>query len=149
MSLSMYARITPDCVTEQILEEALKVYFAPQSELKKSYMERYATYENFFDNNDLIITFIKKKIAPYNIYESEMLNKEYMYNQAIIFNINKNSNIVNIYHSILKFCKYLQNILNADMLITSDSHGEICFIKASSPILWSDASSFINKDQIN
>lgn len=148
MSISMCAKIAPHCVTEHILEEALKSYFIVTNDLQKNYDDRCIVYKNFIENNDVTISFVEKKKPPYNIYDSEILNSEYMYNQAIIFNINKNANIAGIYHTILKFCKYLQSVVHAEILITSDSHGEICLIKMASAILWSESSDFINKDEV-
>lgn len=95
------------------------------------------SYEIVNKHNDIIISFIKEKTAPYNVYDSDIIGNEFEFLQLIIFDIDKESSSTDEYKEIINFCEFLNEKIDSSILITSDMHDEICFLKENK-IIWSE-----------
>jgi hypothetical protein len=145
MSLSMCARIKDKCFNEEQFDNLLLRFFNHTS-TEKNGDEKCVTYSGYYSQYGFIISFIEQKKEPYNIYDSDILDGEYIYNQVIIFDIDKNRDINTIYNTIFEFCCYIFKKVETEFLITSDSHGEICLIKSSENELIFFNNDFVNKE---
>lgn len=135
MSLCIYARIQNECLKQELLDKSIHDYFSPQSKIMQNKQE--ISYKIINDRNDVIISFVQKKTAPYNVYDSDIIGNEFEFSQLIIFDINKETSSTAEYKEIIKFCKYLKKKIDSSVLITSDMHDEICYLKENK-IIWSD-----------
>lgn len=142
MSISVYGRINRKCIDEYLLEQLLNGYFLPNDNIVKKNNKEYVSYEGIFDNNKVIIYFVSDKKYPYNIYESNIINDKFEYEQLIIFDIEKEYATVDIYTKIINFCIYLNRKIKCDLLVTSDVHDEICLLKKQN-IIWSQNVYFV------
>lgn len=145
MSLSMCTRIKDKCINKKQFEDLLVRFFIHAS-TEKSEDGECVTYSGYYSRYGFIISFIEQKKGPYNIYDSEILDDEYKYNQSIIFDIDKNKDISAIYNIILEFCCFIHQNVETDFLITSDSHGELCLIKTPENELYYRYYDFIDKE---
>ncbi len=136
MSLCMYARIAPMCITKEILDKVIGSYFLPGNSMSCEINMDGVFYEKISKRDNIAITFLKERRPPFNFYDSDIINGGFKYMQLIIFDIQKDTCSIDEYKSIIKFCVYLQKQNFCEILITSDAHDEICFL-SNQGIIWS------------
>lgn len=128
MSICIYARINKICINKIDLERVLKEFFLPKKNIV-IHKEKYClTYENVFEDESVVISFVSEKKPPHNIYDSSILGGEFECKQLVIFDIKKEEASIEKYKRIIEFCIYLKNNLKGDILVTSDVHNEICLL---------------------
>ena len=137
MSLCIYARIQNECLKQEVLDKGIHDYFSPQYKIMQNKNMQEISYKIANEHNDVIISFVQKKAAPYNVYDSDIIGDEFKFLQLIIFDMNKETSSTAEYKEIIKFCRYLKEKINSCILITSDMHDEICYLKENK-IIWSD-----------
>lgn len=141
MSICVYGRIKQKCINEDILERFLGEFFSIRGGIIKKNDEKCVTYEGISNENKLSISFISEKKPPYNVYDSNIVNGEFAYIQLILFEIEKEEATIDKYKEIIRFCIYLNENIDSDILVTSDVHDEICLLKRTE-IIWSKNLSF-------
>lgn len=127
-------------VTGRIKEKKLN------NDLYKKYILEYPLFKNIMCIEDNDFTYIGKnfgyeisyfeKKAPFNIWDSEILNHEYEYSQIIIFDLHKEIDYIEAYKSIIDFFVFLNKKIECEILVTSDVHNDICYINQD--IQWSE-----------
>lgn len=145
MSICVYGRIKRKCINNNLLEKTLVTLFTPKRNVKKN-NNMYETYDSVSNEKVMTVSFISEKKAPYNVYDSNIINAEFEYMQLIIFDIAKEKASVDIYKEIINFCVCLNRKTNSDILVTSDAHDDICLL-TERKINWSKNLSF-NYSQI-
>lgn len=86
--------------------------------------------------SDMKLTFLRKK-APFDIWDSDILDREYEYSQVIIFDLHKEIDYIEAYKSIIDFFIFLNKQIESAILVTSDAHNDICYIDQD--IQWSES----------
>lgn len=141
MSICIYARINKKSIDKIALERVLNEFFLPQKNIV-IHKEKYClTYENVFEDDSVVISFVSEKKPPYNIYDSSLCDGEFEYTQLVIFDIKKGESSIDKYKRIIDFCIYLKKNLSGDILVTSDAHSEICLLKEED-LIWGQNFSF-------
>ena len=141
MSICVYGRIKQKSLDEDLFERYLTDYYSLVGNTIKEKNNDCVVYEYLNGEDDLIISFIKEKKAPYNVYDSNITGDEFEYVQLILFDIKKESASVDKYIEIIRFLIYLNEKINSEILITSDVHDDICLLKGED-IIWSQELSF-------
>lgn len=141
MSICVYGRIKQKCINEDILERFLGEFFSLRSDIVRKNNEKCIVYECVCNESKISISFISEKKTPYNVYDSNIINDEFEYIQLIIFEIEKEEATIDNYKEIIRFCIYLNEKIDSDILVTSDVHDEICLLKRTETI-WSKNLSF-------
>jgi len=72
---------------------------------------------------------MNEKKFPYNVFDSEITNDEFEYNQLVAFDINKESATLENIQFILNFFIYIKKQVNSQILVTSDVHNDICLLR--------------------
>ena len=137
MSICMYARVKKEAINDESLKKYLEEFFMPIGNIIIQKDENCVTYDKIYENDNVVVSFIRKKTPPYNIYDSCLCNSEFEYTQLIIFDINKEYAHINTYNKIIDFCSFLNKKCKTDILITSDVYEEICLI-GNKDTLWSN-----------
>ena len=83
MGICVYARIKRKCIDENLLERTLAEFLLSESNINKK-IEKCVIFERLNSENKVIISFIKEKTPPYNVYDSNIINSEFEYMQLII-----------------------------------------------------------------
>lgn len=143
MSLCVYGRIEGKIFNEKSLETCLNHYFSNGYETIKENSDC-AAYEIKNNEGKAIVSFISEKKSPYNIYDSDIINGEFEYQQLLIFELNKEDATMDFYIEIIKFLKYLFQEKKNRILVTSDAHDEICLLN-DKDILWSTNNTLIKE----
>lgn len=130
MSLYVYARIQKECLMEESFHKAIMTFFTPNDLISHKSVNG-ITYENIDSDNSIVISFVKKKSPPYNVYDSVILGGEFEYSQLVIFDMLKELSTTDKYKCVIDFCIFLESKIDADILITSDAHDEICLLRGS------------------
>lgn len=141
MSLSVYGRIQRNCVTADTMEKALIRFFADSGDMLKTAETEGITYWNIDREIILEIHFIREMKPLYNVWYSDILDSEFSYAQLIMFDLNKENASISTYKKIIEFFIYLRNRIESDILVTSDAHDDMCFVKANE-VIWSRDLSF-------
>lgn len=126
---------------EDLFERFLVDYYSLSSNFIIEKNENSVTYEVVKGEDDVIISFVNEKKAPYNVYDSKIIGDEFEYVQLIIFDIKKESASKEKYREVIRFLIYLKEKINSDILITSDVHNDICLLQDEKTI-WSQELSF-------
>ena len=146
MSLCVYGRIEGKTFSEKPLETCLNHYFSGGYRIIKE-NSGCAVYEVSNSESKTIVSFIHEKKHPYNIYDSDIINDEFEYNQLLIFELDKEDAAMNSYREIIRFLKHLSQETKSRILVTSDAHDEICLLDGRD-ILWS-ANDTLIKEIVN
>lgn len=141
MSICVYGRIKQKCMDEELFVRLLADYYSSESNIIREKNRNCVTYEFVNGKDDVIISFINEKRAPYNVYDSNIIGDEFEYAQLILFDIKKENASVDKYKEIIRFLLCLKEKINSDILITSDVHNDICLLQAEETI-WSRELSF-------
>ena len=140
MSLDMCARIRKRCMDEGALKELLSDYFSPSGEIAMKENKSSVSYDHIYESDKVIVYFSSEKKPPYNVYDSDILNGEFEYEQLIIFDISKEDATAALYKEIVDFCIFVREQVDSDILVTSDVHGEVCLLEKRAAIWASDIS---------
>ena len=146
MSICVYGRIKRKCMDEDLLERFLADYYSSGSDIIREKNGNCVTYEIVNSEDDVIISFINEKKTPYNVYDSSIIGDEFEYVQLILFDLKKEKASIDKYKKIIRFLIYLKEIINSDILITSDVHNDICLLQ-DKEIIWSQEFS-LNYSQV-
>lgn len=141
MSICVYGRIKQKYMDEDLFERFLADYYSSESNIIKEKNKNCVTYEFANGEDDVIISFMNEKKAPYNVYDSNITGDEFEYVQLILFDIKKENASVDKYKEIIRFLIYIKEKINSDILITSDVHNDICLLQDEETI-WSQELSF-------
>lgn len=141
MSICVYGRIKRKCMDANLFERFLADYYSSESNIIREKNKNCVTYKVFNGENDVIISFLNEKKAPYNVYDSNIIGDEFEYVQLILFDIEKEHASIDKYKEIIRFLIYLKGKINSDILITSDIHDDICLLQGEE-IIWSRELSF-------
>ncbi|MCM1091552.1 MAG: hypothetical protein NC092_05700 [Butyrivibrio sp.] len=136
MSICVCGRIKRKCIDEDLLERLLSDYYSSGSDIVRKKDGNCVTYEIVNSEDDVIISFVNERKAPYNVYDSTITGDEFEYVQLILFDINKEKATIDQYKKIIRFLIYIKQKINSDILITSDVHNDICLLK-NQEIIWS------------
>lgn len=136
MSIYIYGRIRRNNIDNQTLKETIAHSFSVNKDVIERNDGNCTTYQNICNDNEIILTFVKEKKPPYNIYESEITNREFQYMQLIIFDIRKDKALKDTYIRIVDFFIDLSQEVGSDILVTSDMYDEICLIRSQGTV-WS------------
>ncbi|MDE7253469.1 MAG: hypothetical protein K2O32_11075 [Acetatifactor sp.] len=136
MSICVCGRIKRKCMDEDLLERFLSDYYSSGSDIIQENNGSCVTYKIVNSEDDVIISFINEKKAPYNVYDSNIIGDEFEYVQLILFDIKKEEATKDKYTKIIRFLIYLKAKINSDILITSDVHNDMCLLK-DKEIIWS------------
>lgn len=126
MSLCIYGRIEKEIFDENTLEPFINEYFSKNYEIIKK--DNGKAYEIKKGENTTILSFIKEKKYPYNVYESDIAKGEFEYRQLLIFDLEKEAASAKAYTEIIDFFGFLFEKTKSRILVTSDAHDEICFL---------------------
>lgn len=137
MSICMYARISKKCISVETFGKIITDFFLPIKDIIIQKDKDCLTYENIYENGKVLISFIDDKKPPYNVYDSCLCNGEFEYKQLIIFDIKKEEVSIDVYRKILDFCFYLKEVVECNILVTSDVHDEICLLEEQN-VMWSN-----------
>ena len=110
------------------------IFPADIESLRKTAVARYMKSETMKAKQSYH-SYMRKK-SPYNIYDSDIINDEFEYNQLLIFELDKEDAAMNSYREIIRFLKHLSQEIKSRILVTSDAHDEICLLDGRN-ILWS------------
>lgn len=141
MSICVYGRIKQKCMDEELLERLLADYYSLGNNIIRESNKNCVTYKFVNSEEDVIISFMNEKKAPYNVYDSSIIGDEFEYVQLILFDVKKENASVDKYKEIIRFLLCLKEKINSDILITSDVHNDICLLQAEETI-WSRELSF-------
>ncbi len=141
MSICIYGRIKRKCMDDDLFERFLADYYSSESNIIRKKNKNCVTYEAVNDEDDVIISFMNEKKAPYNVYDSNITGDEFEYVQLILFDIKKEEASIDKYKNIIKFFIYLKEKIESDILVTSDVHDDICLLQDKETI-WSKELSF-------
>lgn len=141
MSLSIYGKIQRNCVTADTVENALIRFFADSRDYLKTAEAERITYWNIDRESILEVHFIREKKPPYNVWYSNILGSNFSYAQLIMFDLNKENASISTNKKIIDFFIFLRKQIESDILVTSDAHGDLCFVKANE-VIWSRELSF-------
>lgn len=141
MSICVYGRIKRKCMDEDLFERFLADYYSSESNIIREENKNCVTYEVVKGEDDVIISFIYEKKAPYNVHDSNIIGDEFEYVQLVLFDIKKEHAFTDKYKEIIRFLIYLKGKINSDILITSDVHNDICLLQDEETI-WSQELSF-------
>lgn len=141
MSICVYGRIKQKCMDEELLERLLADYYSSENNIIRESNKNCVTYKFVNSEEDVIISFMNEKKAPYNVYDSSIIGDEFEYVQLILFDIKKENASVDKYKEIIRFLLCLKEKINSDILVTSDVHNDICLLQAEETI-WSRELSF-------
>ena len=136
MSIYIYGRIRKKNIDDQTLRETIARSFSVNKNRIEQKDGNCTTYQNICNDNEIILSFVKEKKPPYNIYESKITNHEFQYTQLIIFDIRKDKALKDTYIRIVDFFIDLSQEAGSDILVTSDMYDEICLIQ-SQGMIWS------------
>ena len=106
MSLCVYGRIEGKTFNENLLKTYLNHYFSGGYRIIKE-NSGCAVYEVRNNESKTIVSFIHEKKSPYNIYDSDIINDEFEYNQLLIFELDKEDATMNSYREIIRFLRHL------------------------------------------
>lgn len=141
MSICVYGRIKQKYMDEDLFERFLADYYSSKSNIIKEKNKNCVTYEFVNGEDDVIISLMNEKKAPYNVYDSNITGDKFEYVQLILFDIKKENASVDKYKEIIRFLIYIKEKINSDILITSDVHNDICLLQDEETI-WSQELSF-------
>lgn len=141
MSVDITAKIRENIFSVNIIEQLLCDYFDCTVYTEIIDTNKYK-FTCFYENDDIILFFIDNCKLCY--WDSVILNKEYTYQQSLIFDISKFSDINRNYETVLRFIIELQKTRNCEMLVTSSIHDEICYINIESKVIWANNIGYVN-----
>ncbi len=136
MAICFCGRIKQRCMNEELFESFLTDYYFWENNIIRESNENCVTYQFMNSEEDVIISFMNEKKAPYNVYDSGILGEEFEYAQLILFDIKKENASVDKYKEIIRFFLCLKEKINSDILVTSDVHNDICLLQ-DEVIIWS------------
>ena len=136
MSVCFCGRIKQRCLNEELFESFLTDYYFWENNIIRESNENCVTYQFMNSEEDVIISFMNEKKAPYNVYDSGIIGEEFEYAQLILFDIKKENASVDKYKEITRFFLCLKEKINSDILVTSDVHNDICLLQ-DEVIIWS------------
>ena len=87
MSICVYGRIKQKCMDEELLERLLADYYSSENNIIRESNKNCVTYKFVNSEEDVIISFMNEKKAPYNVYDSSIIGDEFEYVQLILFDI--------------------------------------------------------------
>lgn len=136
MSICLYGRISKKCLDTEGLEKMIRQFFSSKPTFVKHFDEQYVSFEGLDEKNNISISFIQDKGGPYNVYDSDIIDSEFFYQQLLIFELSKDDISISMYKNIFRFLEYVRSAINCDILVTSDVHDEICLLEKQN-IIWS------------
>ncbi|TYQ18271.1 UNVERIFIED_CONTAM: hypothetical protein Cloal_0693 [Acetivibrio alkalicellulosi] len=104
--------------------------------------ENIIDFTSTYDIYGFDITFVKNEEPPFNEYETVFLQNEFVYNQSIIFGINKEGDFRNIYSKMLELIFNLISKGNTTAILTSTVHNDVCYFENGKKIYIKSAISF-------
>ncbi|WP_218571215.1 hypothetical protein [Paenibacillus oralis] len=96
--------------------------------------ENIIEFDTTYDLLGFTVTLIKNKKPPYNIYEMTLLERDFEYNQVILFDFNKESDLRFAYSKALQIIFNLMKRIHTHALLTSSVHDEICYFENSTKV---------------
>lgn len=135
MSVDITAKIGGNIFSVNIIEQLLCDFFDCTVNTEKIDTNKYK-FTCFYENDDIILFFIDNYKLCY--WDSIFLNKEYTYQQSLIFDISKFSDLNRNYETVLEFIIELQKTRNCEVLVASSIHDELCYINTDSKVIWSN-----------
>ena len=136
MSISVVGKIKEKKLNEELFKKYIISYFNTNMKQNLVYDEDIFFYK--CDKFAFHIYFSKERVYPANIWDSDILNKEYEYSQTIRFDLCKDVDYEEAYRCIFDFFAFLHKKILCDILVTSDVFNDICYIK-NDDILWSNS----------
>ncbi|MCX7921381.1 MAG: hypothetical protein N3B21_05075 [Clostridia bacterium] len=82
-----------------------------------------------YDLLGFIVTIIKNKKPPYNVYETSFLETDFEYNQVILFEFNKEADLNTAYSKVFELIFSLMKEIKTSALLTSSAHDAICYFE--------------------
>ena len=128
MSMDFYLEIGKSCLDEEQLEDIIRDYFKFGSNLKKEDNGGNVVYSGFTEGDKLFLFFTAERKPPYNARESEILGRDYVFEQSILISPDMSEYSPDVGKEILRFCIYIQSRIDSDALVQGEYYGEICLI---------------------
>lgn len=144
MSLEFSVKISKNTIKEEdLLFEVKKHYRDAMLECGEN--ENIVEVNNIYEHMGFVLTIIKEKKPPYNIYDSEFLKREYEYTQVINIEFDKQNELSNCYKTAIEIVCSVILRSKAEALIISDFSEDICFIDITGVISANRNVAFINE----
>lgn len=140
MSVDIAAKIRKKIFSVDIIKKSLCNFFKCTVNIDRMDQNKYK-FTCFYENDDIILFFIDNN--KYQYWDSVILNKDFPYLQSLIFDISKFSNLNKNFETILRFLIELQMTSICEVLVTSSSHDEICYINIDSKVIWSNNCGYV------
>ena len=134
MSISVYGRIKEKKLDIDLFKKSINEYFLSDNMGKLEYNSEFFFYECKDFGFD--IYFVENEESPYNVWDSEIICKEFDYSQTVMFDLRKEIDYEQAYKSIIDFFVFLNKKIACEILVTSDAHNDICYIDQD--IQWSE-----------
>ena len=135
MSISVDGLIKCKKLQDELFRKYIYSYFIVDNSQDLKYENNYFVYK--CDKYTFHIYFSKDRIYPANIWDSDILKKEYEYSNIIMFDLCKGIDYEEAYRCILDFFVFLHEEIQCDILVTSDVFNDICYM-TDHKYHWSD-----------
>ena len=137
MSMDFYFRIGKKCLDEAQIEDIIRDYFKCGSKLRKEDNRGNVVYSGFTEGDKLFLFFTAERKPPYNARESEILGRDYVFEQSILISPDMSEYSPDVGKEILRFCIYIQSRIDSDALVQGEYYDEICLI-TDEGVTWAD-----------
>lgn len=128
MSIHFSLNIKDNSINEKMLITEINNIGVPL-DFKYNTKEDIIDFNSTYDIYGFDITFVKQKGPPFNKEETVFLENNFVYNQSILFGINKEGDFRNIYSKMLELIFNLMTKVNTDALLTSTVHNDVCYFE--------------------
>ena len=137
MSMDFYFRIGKSCLDEEQIEDIITDYFKCGNKLKKEDNGGNVVYSGFTEGDKLFLFFTAERKPPYNARESEILGRDYVFEQSILLAPRRGEGGIDFRRGMLEFLIYVQSRIDSDVLVEGDCYGEICLV-TDEGVTWAD-----------
>lgn len=90
--------------------------------------------ESTYELLGFTVTLINNKKPPYNVYETIFLEKDFAYDQVILLEFNKETDLNDSYQKALELVFNLMKTLGTSALLTSSVFDDICYFENSTNV---------------
>ena len=138
MSISAYGRINKKKMDTVLFRESVIAYFLPEGEITISNNGACDIVSFIKNNTQVDIFFAEAEKPPFNVWDSDIIDGEFKFEQLIIFDPEKENFFPEWYVEFINYCILLSKKTGSNILFTSDAHNDICLIKGND-ICWSQS----------
>lgn len=148
MSIGFKLLIKERIIDQHILIKQINNCFKTNIVLEEEQNQNNIIIDEIYSQQGLIFTLVKNKVGPYNIYESDFLNRKFQYKQCVYFDLDKKKDLNKLYLKIFELSCNIMDRYNEEAILATDFTEDVCFFGKEKNIYFNKKISFA-KEYIN